>query len=419
MAPKAYTASRIQSPIAGTICTLCSEACIVATVKCSTCKNHFHPNCTGLPDYHLAHWFYGRISHTCRACLTQDSKNDFDEQLSFVLDVLERERHLRQTVNVEVPSAPTTTNDARGEEEEESPSFHDVSDSFDPNTELTLASNQPTLPTRPVQAQQNRYHSATAVQPAQDQQNRYPQATAEQVALPPRPNNNNTRDAINERPAAARHSNSESRPRPICPFYKKHICRYGRAGHQCPKAHPKVCPKLKAFGRDRERGCPVNTKCPDYHPQLCRDAELYQQCLDPNCPRLHIKGTQRFLQTEPHHQQYAPPLPLMEPKPRTRYQQPTTTHKQSHTPHTDRHNHHDDLAHLQSQQVFLLSEMREMKDHISHLIKLLPWQNHPPTNERAQPQQIQMPAMAYPPPPVNSYHPDPQGTRTHPPIATY
>ena len=64
---------------------------------------------------------------------------------------------------------------------------------------------------------------------------------------------------------------SASTPRPLCPHYKRGICRHGISGRSnggCSKAHPKACPKLLQFGIRGPRGC-TGVNCNRFHPRMC------------------------------------------------------------------------------------------------------------------------------------------------------
>ncbi|KAK3888612.1 hypothetical protein Pcinc_007338 [Petrolisthes cinctipes] len=93
MTPKPCITSRLRVPAPSTTCGKCHELCLFTSVQCSTCHSHFHPlSLRMVPEYHLAHWFYGQVHHTCCSCLSEDNKNEFDSQFSFVLDALETDK---------------------------------------------------------------------------------------------------------------------------------------------------------------------------------------------------------------------------------------------------------------------------------------------------------------------------------------
>lgn len=80
----------------------------------------------------------------------------------------------------------------------------------------------------------------------------------------------------------------------ICPHYKKGKCKHGASGKQCPKNHPKACPKLMRHGpktADRPKGCPGAPTCNKWHPELCKTSLKGKPCKYEKCRFRHLTGT--------------------------------------------------------------------------------------------------------------------------------
>ena len=93
----------------------------------------------------------------------------------------------------------------------------------------------------------------------------------------------------------------------ICKLYQQGICPFGRSGRECSKQHPPHCRRWCSYGAD-EWGCKWGDECWFFHPELCEHAVKLKKCMDLDCPKIHIKGTQRYEQrlNEDDFNQYSP-----------------------------------------------------------------------------------------------------------------
>ena len=109
---------------------------------------------------------------------------------------------------------------------------------------------------------------------------------------PPRPRTTNT---DNHPKSTPKHKKKEQKnqTKPICSFYRRGTCRYGISGKGCPRAHPKLCPKLMTSGDKAPRGCSKGGTCEKLHPKMCQSSLLHRECLDDSCTLYHVKGTRR------------------------------------------------------------------------------------------------------------------------------
>ena len=95
---------------------------------------------------------------------------------------------------------------------------------------------------------------------------------------------------------------SRETPKTPCSFLAEGYCRHGISGKKevngetCRFLHRKVCRKFRLYGSHSRHGCKSGTKCPKLHPKLCEGSQRRmkeRQCLNPDCPHLHLKGTRR------------------------------------------------------------------------------------------------------------------------------
>ena len=87
-----------------------------------------------------------------------------------------------------------------------------------------------------------------------------------------------------------------------CSFLAEGYCRHGISGKKevdgktCRFTHRKVCRKFKLYGSHSRHGCKLGAKCSKLHPKLCEGSQRRikeRQCLNSDCPHLHLKGTRR------------------------------------------------------------------------------------------------------------------------------
>ena len=90
---------------------------------------------------------------------------------------------------------------------------------------------------------------------------------------------------------------ASSRPRQVCPHYKRGKCRHGASGKllidgkECPFIHPRKCLKYCRYGSDITNGCVG--PCEYFHPYLCKNSVNSKECLIQNCTFAHLAGTKR------------------------------------------------------------------------------------------------------------------------------
>ena len=89
----------------------------------------------------------------------------------------------------------------------------------------------------------------------------------------------------------------------ICPLYKEHSCPHGLTGKReiegkpCSLKHPPKC--FYHIGKYGSNGCRYSAKrCPYYHPVLCENSLQIKLCLNKECKKYHLKGTNRKMTKE-------------------------------------------------------------------------------------------------------------------------
>lgn len=81
----------------------------------------------------------------------------------------------------------------------------------------------------------------------------------------------------------------------ICKLYQTGTCPFGRSGRECPKQHPPHCRRWCSYGSDKW-GCQWGDECWFFHPELCEHSVKIKKCLNLDCTKIHLKGTQRYAQ---------------------------------------------------------------------------------------------------------------------------
>lgn len=88
---------------------------------------------------------------------------------------------------------------------------------------------------------------------------------------------------------------------PICKNYRTGRCKHGISGKKdgiCPYTHPKACSKFMGNGTRRSGGCTRGKNCKFFHPSICHSSMKEKKCFRENCKFMHLKGTNRELQSE-------------------------------------------------------------------------------------------------------------------------
>ena len=98
-----------------------------------------------------------------------------------------------------------------------------------------------------------------------------------------------TEDSIEPNSTIQQPNRPEKRT-PICKYYARRNCMYGRAGKECNFSHPKVCPAFSKNG-ERRGGCTKGKGCKDFHPKVCYESMEKKQCSRGNCRFYHLNGT--------------------------------------------------------------------------------------------------------------------------------
>ena len=114
------------------------------------------------------------------------------------------------------------------------------------------------------------------------------------VDLPdPMATQNNQQPQRRHRKSGDSRSKEAIKPEDICPHFIKGTCRFGRAGSECPKSHPRLCRKFLAHGERAGKGCTYGARCKFYHLPVCQASQQKGECLDDKCGKRHIGGTRR------------------------------------------------------------------------------------------------------------------------------
>ena len=89
---------------------------------------------------------------------------------------------------------------------------------------------------------------------------------------------------------SARQSVRPAEVTPICKFYMRGYCQYGKQGHACAFAHPPMCYK---FLRNGTSSCTKGSNCNYTHPKMCRASLATGNCMRKNCHYYHKSGINR------------------------------------------------------------------------------------------------------------------------------
>ncbi|KAK3881151.1 hypothetical protein Pcinc_014399 [Petrolisthes cinctipes] len=109
--------SRKLLPPPDTKCLVCSKPCVIEAVKCTRCLGYIHAGCSGLPTYHLIHWFNSRIHHTCEQCIPdQHKKLDYDQEYAWVDNLLQQDTASKNKNSCITPGPSNENGDEHFEE---------------------------------------------------------------------------------------------------------------------------------------------------------------------------------------------------------------------------------------------------------------------------------------------------------------
>ena len=97
---------------------------------------------------------------------------------------------------------------------------------------------------------------------------------------------------------------NDRRPKPssdeICHLYKTNSCPHGLTGKRhingepCKGKHPLKC--FYHTGKYGTNGCRYSAaRCPYFHPQLCENSTKLKMCLNKQCTKYHLYGTNRSM----------------------------------------------------------------------------------------------------------------------------
>ena len=92
--------------------------------------------------------------------------------------------------------------------------------------------------------------------------------------------------------------------KPICKFYARSECKYGRRGANCPYKHPKICYKYENNGTNRG-GC-NKADCKFFHPKLCWKSIENRWCGRTFCKFYHLKGTKFASEQNDENEEFEP-----------------------------------------------------------------------------------------------------------------
>ena len=86
----------------------------------------------------------------------------------------------------------------------------------------------------------------------------------------------------------------------ICPLYKTNSCPHGLTGKRhidgepCKGKHPLKC--FYHTGKYGTNGCRYTAaRCPFFHPELCENSTKLKMCLNKQCSKYHLHGTNRSM----------------------------------------------------------------------------------------------------------------------------
>ena len=85
-------------------------------------------------------------------------------------------------------------------------------------------------------------------------------------------------------------SNSQKKDMPICKYYLRRECQFGRLGKDCKFQHPRICQRFSKNG-DRRGGCKKGRNCSDHHPKACHQSMERKECSRDKCRFYHLNGT--------------------------------------------------------------------------------------------------------------------------------
>ena len=202
-------------------------------LRCNTCRQFCHFECSLLPEYQLARYLKTRTSFICRKCVMNEGWAK--EGIASVQTALAFER-TRPTMNGPLCSTQTRL----------------------PSTPLAPSTPSPAFLTAA------RHNTSSA--PTLDRS----------IASPLSPLN-----ASNKR-----HLTVKKR---VCWRYLQGKCDWENEKMKCNYSHPKICHKFSTFGSKNQRGCKNGRDCQYYHPLLCWNTVKNVACKRDNCRFHHLK----------------------------------------------------------------------------------------------------------------------------------
>ena len=232
----------------GDECPDCGLEVVGQALRCSTCKLLIHLGCSELPKYYLVLLKTTRVTYTCRRCVKQKVKENYNMHEVEVSKLIggpalseELEEHLREASRSDTDSsAPPPTQETGIVIESESGGERERSSQIDDKVYVSQVSRVSSIGK--------------------------PEASL-----------------VHE----ARSLRAKTKKR-VCKFYKNGMCKYGAKGRECPFEHPRKCFRFLKSGT---RGCDKGSNCNFYHPPLCSSTKAGRPCERENCRFLHPRGT--------------------------------------------------------------------------------------------------------------------------------
>ncbi|KAK3875723.1 hypothetical protein Pcinc_019423 [Petrolisthes cinctipes] len=333
--------SRKLLPPPDTKCLVCSKPCVIEAVKFTRCLGYIHAGCSGLPTYHLIHWFNSRIHHTCEQCIPdQHKKLNYDQEYAWVDNLLQQDTASKNKISCITPGPSNENGDEHFEES-------DV--------------------------------GQTSIMEPLD------------TILSPSSEDNNEKLSREDHQKANKDDKILKHDK-ICKFYTEHRCRFGKEGKDCKFKHPRICKAYQKYGRNPGKGCSTFKKCGLYHPKICEGSGT--QCIDPQCMNLHLKGTRRHALKE------KPSLNLnietVDPHTKKKDEIQPISAQETHRCNTQT----SDTTPIPSHFLGMQRSIQELQDQMANLLRIFRaqvptqtqaiWTPMMPTPTQWQPKQVQM-----------------------------
>ena len=252
-------------------CPFCDTSVYKFALQCDMCHYWVHYSCTNLPPYAIIQLSKSTRLFSCLTCVHERFKNDFPELHTQIEGAIKSQNdalHLPvmaeiavtpieaapPTTSTPTPVTPTPTHAASIPSS--TPEISSPTPTISPPSPTPSASSH--MPTHPTIYKPSSAETPPANKPV---------------------DNYSARQSV--RPAEVT---------PICKFYMRGHCQYGKQGHACAFAHPPMCYK---FLRNGTSSCTKGSNCNYTHPKMCRASLATGNCMRRNCHYYHKSGINR------------------------------------------------------------------------------------------------------------------------------